>query len=89
MTEALVLDGFDFALAHTYADNGQFTVEVCVTDDDNATGCETATVTVNNVAPAVDAIADATINDLGGWAGPRSSRGAFRASSTKRNNSSR
>ncbi|HSL82026.1 MAG TPA: PKD domain-containing protein, partial [Thermoanaerobaculia bacterium] len=38
---------------HDYPDDGAFPVEVCVTDDDGATGCDTFTVTVENAAPVV------------------------------------
>jgi len=48
--------------AHIYADDGAFTVTVCVTDDDGATGCDTLTVTVTNLAPTVDAGADQKAN---------------------------
>lgn len=40
---------------HVYADNGSYTVEVCVTDDGGAAGCDSLIVTVHNVAPTVDA----------------------------------
>ncbi len=40
--------------SHVYGDNGAFSVEVCVEDDDDATGCGTLTVTVNNVDPTAD-----------------------------------
>lgn len=40
--------------SHVYGDNGVFIVEVCVTDDDGATGCDTLTVTVNNVDPTAE-----------------------------------
>ena len=40
--------------AHAYADNGSYTVEVCISDDDSTT-CDTATVVVRNVAPLVNA----------------------------------
>ncbi|MDP2662215.1 MAG: PKD domain-containing protein, partial [Dehalococcoidia bacterium] len=51
--QALTLSGKTFSLSHVYADNGSFTVNVCVTDDDGGNGCDTAAVTVNNVAPTV------------------------------------
>jgi PKD repeat protein len=51
-----------FALNHTYADNGSYIVGVCVTDDDGGEGCDTASVTVNNVAPGV--IATPTIQTV-------------------------
>ena len=41
--------------SHAYADNGSYTITVCVTDDDGATTCDTLIVGVTNVAPAVDA----------------------------------
>jgi len=46
---------------HVYADNGVNSVEICLTDDDGATGCDTLVVTVNNVAPSVDAGPDQTV----------------------------
>jgi len=40
---------------HLYADDGSYTVEVCVSDDGNpdAEGCDTLQVTVANIAPQV------------------------------------
>ena len=40
---------------HTYADNGTYTVEICVTDKDGGTGCESAEHEVLNVAPTITA----------------------------------
>ncbi len=40
--------------SHVYSDDGPYTVTVCVTDDDQATTCDTLVVTVNNVAPVLD-----------------------------------
>ncbi len=42
--------------SHVYADNGDYTVEVCATDDDGATTCETVIASVANVAPAIESI---------------------------------
>ena len=49
--------------SHIYADNGSYTLEVCVTDDDGATDCDTFVVTVNNVAPSVTLSGPATANE--------------------------
>ena len=51
------------ARAHTYADNGTYTVEVCVEDNDGGIGCDTLIVTVNNVAPIADAGGDQTVEE--------------------------
>ena len=48
---------------HAYADNGNFTVMVTVTDDDGFAGSDTLAVTVNNVAPVVEAGPDRTANE--------------------------
>jgi hypothetical protein len=40
-----------FSLIHVYADNGNYTVTVTVTDSHSNTGMDTVAVTVNNVAP--------------------------------------
>ncbi len=49
--------------AHAYADNGTYTVQVWVNDDDGGSSSITFTVTVNNVAPAVMAADDQTIDE--------------------------
>jgi hypothetical protein len=58
--EPLALTGQSFALAHLYKEDGLFTVLITVTDSANASGQDTATVAVQNVAPAVDAGPDVT-----------------------------
>ena len=40
-----------FEIEHVYADNDVYTVEVCVTDDDDAEDCHAFSVTVANAAP--------------------------------------
>jgi PKD repeat protein len=46
------------SLAHTYQDNGSYSVSVSVTDKDGATGSAGFQVTVANVAPSVTAASD-------------------------------
>jgi len=48
---------------HYYADNNIYTVTLTVTDDDGGVGTDTLTVTVNNVAPTVEAGSDKTGNE--------------------------
>ncbi|MBF8266567.1 MAG: hypothetical protein HW388_75 [Dehalococcoidia bacterium] len=62
--QALSLTGKTFNLSHVYADNGTYTVTVTVTDDDGGSGFDTLTVTVNNVAPVVNAGADQAVNEV-------------------------
>jgi len=40
-----------YGTSHLYGDNGEFTIEVCVDDDDGGHGCKSETLTVNNVVP--------------------------------------
>jgi hypothetical protein len=54
--EPLTLSGTNFSLNHVYQDNGIYTVQVFVTDDEGDIGGTSATITVNNVAPSVSAI---------------------------------
>ena len=49
--------------SHVYPDDGVFTVTVTVTDDDGGIGSDTLTVTVDNVAPTVDAGLDQTVDE--------------------------
>jgi PKD repeat protein len=66
--QALALAGKTFSLAHTYVDNGSYQVTVVVRDEGGASGVSTATVTVNNVAPAVIAFSGGSINEAGTYA---------------------
>ena len=50
--------------SHTYADNGVYTVAVTVTDDEGGVSLpDTLTITVNNVAPEVEAGIDQIVNE--------------------------
>ena len=67
-TQVLTLSGKTFSLNHVYADNGLFTVTVNVTDNDGGTGSDTASVSVTNVAPVVNAGSAANILEGGTFA---------------------
>jgi PKD repeat protein len=56
VVQTLALSGKNFALNHTYADNGLYTVTVTVTDDDSGVGSDMVTVTVNNVPPTITSL---------------------------------
>lgn len=59
--QSLGLNGKMFGLQHTYVDNSVNSVSVVVTDDDDGVGSDDVEVTVNNVAPTVDAGPDAIL----------------------------
>lgn len=48
--------------SHAYPDDGNFVVEVCVTDDENKMGCDFFLVTVENAAPVIK-VEDAVIDE--------------------------
>jgi VCBS repeat-containing protein len=56
--QSLALTGTTYALNHDYAGSGTYSVTVIVTDDQGASGSDTATVTVGNLPPVVNAGAD-------------------------------
>ncbi len=58
-----VVAGRAFSASHIYADNGNYTVRVTVTDDDGGVGMGMAAVTVNNVAPTLTVVADQTLDE--------------------------
>lgn len=62
-SQSLALSGTSFSLAHTYATHGTYVVTVRVMDSGSAVGSAQATVTVNDVAPVVAAIAPATVDE--------------------------
>ena len=66
--QPLTLAGKSFSLSHLYPQNGSYTVTVTVTDKDAGSGSATALLTVNNVAPVVNAGPDATLLDTGAFA---------------------
>ncbi|MFT5525500.1 MAG: PKD repeat protein, partial [Pirellulaceae bacterium] len=47
--------------SHVFADDGEFTVTVCVLDDQSVEACDTLTFTVDNLAPVVDAGSNRTV----------------------------
>ena len=48
---------------HTYADDGVYTVTVTIQDDDGGSDTEQFTVTVKNVVPTVDNVANLAVNE--------------------------
>ncbi|MBX3425655.1 MAG: PKD domain-containing protein [Pirellulales bacterium] len=53
--------GRTFVATHVYADNGTYTVQARVVDDDTGIGLGSAPVVVSNVAPALAVVGDQTI----------------------------
>ncbi|MDQ4077947.1 MAG: PKD domain-containing protein, partial [Chloroflexota bacterium] len=45
-----------FALNHTYGDNADYTVTVCITNNHGDEGCDSLAVKVNNVSPTINSI---------------------------------
>jgi len=42
-----------FTATHKYGDNGEFTIKVCVEDDDGGSDCDTEIIIVNNIVPTL------------------------------------
>lgn len=53
--QPLALSAKTFSLSHPYADNGSYMVTVTITSNDGCSWSDTVVVTVNNVAPNVNA----------------------------------
>lgn len=56
---------FTATVSHVYGDNGTFTVEVCVSDDDSTT-CGTTFATIYNVAPSLTLDTSGAVSFPGG-----------------------
>ncbi len=58
-------DGTRFRLStsHVYEQDGSYTLDACVHDDDGGSDCEPIPVSVRNLAPVVDAGPDRTVNE--------------------------
>ena len=69
--QPLVPSGMSLPLAHTYSQDGLYTVTVSVDDDDGGTGSDSLTVSVANVGPAVNAGGDQTIGEGDTAAAPK------------------
>ncbi len=63
--QSLALVGKTYALDHTYAQQGSFTVAITIDDGDGGSHTDSFVVTVANVAPAFDAGVDAFIQTGG------------------------
>jgi Ca2+-binding RTX toxin-like protein len=61
--QPLTLNSQAFMLAHTYIDEGTYTVTVRVSDDDHTVGVSTTVVTVNNVPPVVTSLPAVTVHE--------------------------
>jgi len=55
---------FDGKTTQVYGDNGMYKVTLRITDDDGLNHTNTCNITVNNVAPIIDALPEVTINEF-------------------------
>ena len=63
VTEQNILKDTASHIIHTFDEDGEYTVELIVTDSDGATAVQTLTITVNNLAPAIEPIEDTVSNE--------------------------
>lgn len=54
-----------FSIDHTYGDNGDYTVQVCGTDDDGGVGCNTIGATITNTDPTAEIDQDVYLAHVG------------------------
>jgi hypothetical protein len=52
---ALDQQGWQVTASQSYGQDGEYTTEICVTDDDGGSGCGALQVSASNVAPSVEA----------------------------------
>ena len=62
-SDGTIAEGKD--ISHTFADNGNYSITLTVTDDDDASVSQTLDVVVNNVAPTIEDIIGETVVDEG------------------------
>ena len=55
--------GWQVTASHPYGQDGVYTIEICVTDDDGGSGCGALQVSVSNVAPSVEAGSDWQVDE--------------------------
>jgi PKD repeat protein len=57
------ISGTDVTISKRFFEDGEYDLNLTVTDEDGASATRTLTITVNNVAPIVDAVEDQTSNE--------------------------
>jgi PKD repeat protein len=63
LADGTQVSGENVTVTQTFFEDGEYDLNLTVTDDDGATATQTVTITVNNVAPRVDAGEDQTSNE--------------------------